>query len=294
MLRLSPPGFERFLQSPLFVATFGGGEANVAVSLAQFGLDSHYVTRAAEARDRRRRGPRAARRRRAHRLHRPRRRSASASISPRPARASAPSTVIYDRARSAISEMAPDAVDWDERLRRRAWFHVTGITPALGRERRPRRPRRADRGARGRRRAGQRRSQLTARSSGPRAQAQAVMRPADARRRRRDRQRGGPAVGARRPRAGRRRHERAVESRRLPRRRRNGSRATSGRRWSPSRCARACRRATTAGAPCCGTRRPARCMQSQRYDVRLVDRIGGGDSFAAGLIYGLRHRPSRR
>src|SRR5574339_1265398 len=45
MLRLSPPGFERFLQSPSFCATFGGGEANVAVSLAQFGLDSYYVTR---------------------------------------------------------------------------------------------------------------------------------------------------------------------------------------------------------------------------------------------------------
>ena len=45
MLRLSPPGFERLLQSPSLVATFGGGEANVAVSLAQFGLDSWYVTR---------------------------------------------------------------------------------------------------------------------------------------------------------------------------------------------------------------------------------------------------------
>ena len=45
MLRLSPPGFERFFQSPVLSATFGGGEANVAVSLAQFGLDSHYVTR---------------------------------------------------------------------------------------------------------------------------------------------------------------------------------------------------------------------------------------------------------
>ena len=45
MLRLSPPGFERFFQSPVLNATFGGGEANVAVSLAQFGLDSYYVTR---------------------------------------------------------------------------------------------------------------------------------------------------------------------------------------------------------------------------------------------------------
>src|SRR5947207_7930292 len=45
MLRLSPPGFERLLQSPVLSATFGGGEANVAASLAHFGLDSWYVTR---------------------------------------------------------------------------------------------------------------------------------------------------------------------------------------------------------------------------------------------------------
>src|SRR6185436_14167052 len=45
MLRLSPPGFERLLQSPTLQATFGGGEANVAVSLAHFGVSSAYVTR---------------------------------------------------------------------------------------------------------------------------------------------------------------------------------------------------------------------------------------------------------
>jgi 2-dehydro-3-deoxygluconokinase len=44
MLRLSPPGVERFFQSPILSATFGGGEANVAVSLAHFGLESVYVT----------------------------------------------------------------------------------------------------------------------------------------------------------------------------------------------------------------------------------------------------------
>ncbi len=44
MLRLAPPGFERFLQSPQFVATFGGGEANVAVTVAGFGLEASYVT----------------------------------------------------------------------------------------------------------------------------------------------------------------------------------------------------------------------------------------------------------
>src|SRR5512139_440306 len=45
MLRLSPPGFERFFQSPVLQATFGGGEANVAVGLAPLGLESYYVTR---------------------------------------------------------------------------------------------------------------------------------------------------------------------------------------------------------------------------------------------------------
>ena len=44
MLRLAPPGYERFLQSPQFVATFGGGEANVAVALAAFGWPAAYVT----------------------------------------------------------------------------------------------------------------------------------------------------------------------------------------------------------------------------------------------------------
>jgi len=44
MLRLAPPGFERFLQSPQFAATFGGGEANVAVALANFGNPARYVT----------------------------------------------------------------------------------------------------------------------------------------------------------------------------------------------------------------------------------------------------------
>src|SRR5215217_7996355 len=44
MLRLNPPGFERFLQSPNFVATFGGGEANVAVAVSTYGLPARYIT----------------------------------------------------------------------------------------------------------------------------------------------------------------------------------------------------------------------------------------------------------
>ena len=62
---------------------------------------------------------------------------------------------------------------------------------------------------------------------------------------------------------------------------------TSAPRASPSRCAKACRPATTAGARCCSTRRPDVSHHSQRYVMRVVDRIGGGDSFAAGLLYGL-------
>ena len=90
MLRLSPPGVERFFQSPALQATFGGGEANVAVSLAHFGCDSHYVTRlpanpigdAAAARPARR-GRRTSRTCCAAGR-------ASASTSPKPAQASAP------------------------------------------------------------------------------------------------------------------------------------------------------------------------------------------------------------
>ena len=63
--------------------------------------------------------------------------------------------------------------------------------------------------------------------------------------------------------------------------------ASSDRRWWRSPCAKACRRATTAGARVLWDGAAATLHQSQRYDVRLVDRIGGGDSFAAGLIYAL-------
>ncbi len=159
MLRLSPPGFERFLQSPQFVATFGGGEANVAVSLAQFGLESYYVTRLPEARDRRRCGPRAARRRRADRSHPARRRSRSASTTPRPARASArrPSFTIARVRRSARWSRTR----WTGRQcsPARAWFHVTGITPALG-DKGAAATRGVDQGGARRRRPRQRRSQL--------------------------------------------------------------------------------------------------------------------------------------
>src|SRR5262245_36797914 len=131
MLRLSPPGFERLFQSPVLQATFGGGEANVAVSLAQFGLDSHYVTQVpanalgdAALRVLRGEGVRID-----HVLRGGDRLGiyfAETGASQRP------STVIYDRAHSAISQIAAGSVPWSDVMAGAAWFHWTGITPALG------------------------------------------------------------------------------------------------------------------------------------------------------------------
>ena len=131
MLRLSPPGHERFFQSPRLEARFGGGEANVAVSLAQFGCDSHYVTRlpANPIGDGALKMLRAEGVRVDHVLRGGERLGiyfAETGASQRP------STVIYDRTHSSISTLEPGRIDWVTVLRGAAWFHCTGITPALG------------------------------------------------------------------------------------------------------------------------------------------------------------------
>jgi 2-dehydro-3-deoxygluconokinase len=131
MLRLSPPGVERLLQSPVLHATFGGAEANVAVSLAHFGCDSWFVTRLpshaigdAAIRALRAEGVRTdAIVRGGDRLGLY---YAETGASQRA------STVVYDRAHSAIAELPPDAVDWTRVMTGISWLHVTGITPALG------------------------------------------------------------------------------------------------------------------------------------------------------------------
>jgi 2-dehydro-3-deoxygluconokinase len=131
MLRLSPPGFERLLQSPTLSATFGGAEANVAVSLAHWGFESVFVTRLpvhalgeAALRALRAEGVRT------DDVLRGGERLgiyfAESGASQRP------STVVYDRAYSAISDIDPAAVDWTQLMRGASWFHVSGITPALG------------------------------------------------------------------------------------------------------------------------------------------------------------------
>ena len=131
MLRLSPPGFERLFQSPLLSATFGGGEANVAVSLAHFGLESHFVTRLPKHAV----GDVAIKALRAEGVRTDsivRGGSRVGIYFAETGAAQRASTVIYDRAQSAISEIEPGHIDWNAVLAGAAWFHVTGITPALG------------------------------------------------------------------------------------------------------------------------------------------------------------------
>ncbi len=131
LLRLSPPGYERLLQSPTLQATFGGGEANVAASLAHFGLDSHFVTRLPANAV----GDAAVRALRGEGVNVDSVQRGGERVGIYFAETGASqraSLVVYDRARSAVSEIEAGSVDWTELLSGAAWFHTTGITPALG------------------------------------------------------------------------------------------------------------------------------------------------------------------
>jgi 2-dehydro-3-deoxygluconokinase len=131
MLRLTPPGLERFLQSPQFQATFGGGEANVAVSVAQFGAASRFITVLPDANpiadafigELRRFGVDPSR------IVRGKGRMGvyfvEAGANQRP------SKVLYDRDHSALALAKPGSIDWQRALQDVSWFHITGITPAI-------------------------------------------------------------------------------------------------------------------------------------------------------------------
>jgi 2-dehydro-3-deoxygluconokinase len=283
MLRLSPPGYERFLQTPQFVATFGGGEANVAVSLAQFGLDSYYVTRLPKHEI----GEAAVRALRAEGVRTDYILRGGDRIGVYFTEIGASqraSTVIYDRARSAVSEMEPDAVDWKTVFAGAAWYHVTGITPALG-----------EKGS-----AATAASIKAARAAGVRIsvdlnfrkklwtekRAQDVMVPL---------MRHVDVVIA---------NEEDLQSVlgvHVP-----GTDVTSGqlnidgfreaaervtRDFGPATVAITLRESVSASdngwSAVLWDSHTKTLHRSQRYDVRLVDRIGGGDSFAGGLIFGL-------
>jgi len=130
MLRLKSPNLERFFQSPLLEATFGGGEANVAVGLARFGLNIAYVSvipnnsigdacigelkkQGIDTSLIIRKGDRLG-------IY-----FLEAGANQRP------SKVVYDRSHSAIAEAKPGDINWDKVLDQITWFHITGITPAI-------------------------------------------------------------------------------------------------------------------------------------------------------------------
>jgi 2-dehydro-3-deoxygluconokinase len=131
MLRLAPPGFERFLQTPRFVASFGGGEANVAVALATFGLPASFVTVLPDA------NPIADAavgelRRFAVETSGIIRGKGRMGIYYLEAGANQrPSKVVYDREYSAIAMAKPGDIPWEKALAGVSWFHITGITPAI-------------------------------------------------------------------------------------------------------------------------------------------------------------------
>lgn len=131
MLRLSPEGYNRFFQNDKLVATFGGSESNVATSLALFGLDSAYVTKLPEHAI----GQAAVNSLRyfgvdTSSVVRGGERVGTYYIEKGASQRS--SVCIYDRAGSAISKAGPADFDWRKILEGADWFHFSGITPALG------------------------------------------------------------------------------------------------------------------------------------------------------------------
>ena len=130
MLRLATPDYLRFAQARQLNATFGGGEANVMVSLANYGIETDYVTRLPEndiaescVRELRSFGVGTS-----HIVRGGDRMGIYFLETGAVARAS---KVVYDRAHSAIAEIEPGMVPWEEVLRDATWFHWTGITPAI-------------------------------------------------------------------------------------------------------------------------------------------------------------------
>jgi len=130
MLRFAPPGHQRFVQTSVLETTYGGAEANVAVSLANFGMDSVFITKLPKHEI----GQAA--------LNELRRYGVDTSKIVRggdrlgvyyleKGASQRASKVIYDRKKSAIAEAEPGEFDWDAIFKDAGWFHFTGITPAL-------------------------------------------------------------------------------------------------------------------------------------------------------------------
>ena len=130
MLRLKAPGVERFFQSPLLEATFGGGEANVAVSLANYGVDAAFLT----VLPNNVLGDAVIKELRSFGVDTSRILRGKGRLGIYFLEAGAnqlPSKVVYDRDNSAIALAKPGDINWDTAFDGIDWFHITGITPAI-------------------------------------------------------------------------------------------------------------------------------------------------------------------
>ena len=130
MLRLKTPGHERFFQSPALEATFGGGEANVAVALANYGLNAAFVT-ALPNNDIGESAIRELRRFGVDTTHINRSGNRVGIYFLETGANQRPSKVIYDRAESSICNAQPGDFNWRDIFEGARWLHITGITPAL-------------------------------------------------------------------------------------------------------------------------------------------------------------------
>ncbi|HKK73469.1 MAG TPA: sugar kinase [Saprospiraceae bacterium] len=130
MLRLAPPGFKRFSQADQFEVIYGGGESNVAVSLANYGLHSEFVSRIPNN-DIGECAIMEMRKRNVGTQHIIRGGERLGIYFLETGAVSRGSKVVYDRAHSGMATIEKGMIDWEEVMKDAEWFHWTGITPAL-------------------------------------------------------------------------------------------------------------------------------------------------------------------
>ena len=131
MLRLNPEGYNRFVQAERFEASYAGGEANVAVSLANYGMDAAFVSKVPEH-EIGQCAVNALRRFGVDTKYMVRGGKRLGTYYVEKGASQRASKVIYDREYSAIALADPSDFDWNEVFAGADWFHWTGITPALG------------------------------------------------------------------------------------------------------------------------------------------------------------------
>jgi 2-dehydro-3-deoxygluconokinase len=133
MLRLSTPGFKRFVQSDSFDVNYGGGEANVAVALANYGFESYFLSKLPKHEI----GQSAVNAMRKYGVHDDyivRGGDRVGIYFLETGASQRASKVIYDRAGSSVTTLKKDEIDFEQIFKDAKWFHWTGITPALGKD----------------------------------------------------------------------------------------------------------------------------------------------------------------